>query len=32
MASGKIINLNDAILAINSDCSYQNFEPSNIGL
>ena len=27
MASGKIINLNDAILAVNSDCSFQNFEP-----
>ena len=27
MASGKIINLNDAILEINSDCSFQNFEP-----
>ena len=27
MASGKIVNLNDAILAVNSDCSFQNFEP-----
>ena len=27
MASGKIINLNDAILEINSDCSFYNFEP-----
>tara|TARA_A100000164_G_scaffold356319_1_gene365770 strand:+ start:80 stop:358 length:279 start_codon:yes stop_codon:yes gene_type:complete len=27
MASGKIINLNDAILEINSDCSFQNSEP-----
>ena len=27
MASGKIINLNDAILAVNSDCSFHNFEP-----
>ena len=27
MASGKIINLNDAILEINSDCSFQNLEP-----
>ena len=27
MASGKIINLNDAILAVNSDCNFQNFAP-----
>ena len=27
MPSGKIINLNDAILEINSDCSFQNSEP-----
>jgi len=27
MASGKIINLNDAILELNSDCVFQNFEP-----
>ena len=27
MASGKIVNLNDAILEINSDCFFQNFEP-----
>tara|TARA_Y100001949_G_scaffold159101_1_gene149768 strand:- start:382 stop:660 length:279 start_codon:yes stop_codon:yes gene_type:complete len=27
MASGKIINLNDAILAVNSNCSFHNFEP-----
>ena len=27
MASGKIINLNDAILEINPDCFFQNFEP-----
>tara|TARA_E500000318_G_scaffold52423_1_gene48937 strand:- start:176 stop:454 length:279 start_codon:yes stop_codon:yes gene_type:complete len=27
MASGKIINLNDAILEVNPDCCFQNFEP-----
>ncbi len=27
MPSGKIVNLNDAILEINSDCSFHNFEP-----
>tara|TARA_Y100001970_G_scaffold274529_1_gene374402 strand:- start:1575 stop:1853 length:279 start_codon:yes stop_codon:yes gene_type:complete len=27
MASGKIVNLNDAILEINPDCFFQNFEP-----
>ena len=27
MASGKIINLNDAILEINSECSFTNFAP-----
>ena len=27
MASGKIINLNDAIMEINPDCVFQNFEP-----
>tara|TARA_R100001443_G_scaffold101554_1_gene109415 strand:+ start:10 stop:288 length:279 start_codon:yes stop_codon:yes gene_type:complete len=27
MASGKIINLNDAILEINSNCSFENFAP-----
>jgi len=27
MASGKIVNLNDAILEINPDCSFQNFAP-----
>ena len=27
MASGKIINLNDAIMEINPDCSFQNFAP-----
>ena len=27
MPSGKIVNLNDAILEINPDCFFQNFEP-----
>ena len=27
MPSGKIINLNDAILEINSDCHFENFAP-----
>ena len=27
MASGKIVNLNDAILEINPDCFFENFAP-----